>query len=113
MGEVFEKTVNVKEGWKTSEFWMALAAQIVAVLVLLGIIKPEDQDIWTQTLTHFFFAVTFVVSFVSYLYLRYALKKTDIELGKSVPQLPMTADTSVLNNHSLDQGNEVIGYYPE
>lgn len=39
----------MKPGWQTSEFWMLLAVQLVALLVLTGVLTPlqgqEAKDI--------------------------------------------------------------------
>lgn len=33
----------IKPGWKTTEFWITLSGQAVAVLVVLGVIKPTES----------------------------------------------------------------------
>ena len=33
----------MKEGYKTTEFWMTLAANAVAILVLFGVFTPEES----------------------------------------------------------------------
>lgn len=34
---------SVKAGWTTSEFWLTLAGQIIAFLVLLGVVGADDE----------------------------------------------------------------------
>lgn len=34
----------MKAGYATSEFWLSIAAQAIALLVLVGIIAPSDQS---------------------------------------------------------------------
>lgn len=31
-----------RPGWQTSEFWLAAAAQVIPILVLLGVLNPAD-----------------------------------------------------------------------
>ena len=33
-----------KPGWQTSEFWLTLAAQVIPVLVLLGVLTPDQSS---------------------------------------------------------------------
>lgn len=33
-----------KPGWQTSEFWLSIAAQLIALLVLTGVIAASDKD---------------------------------------------------------------------
>jgi len=34
----------MKPGYKTSEFWISISGQILAVLVLIGLLAPGDQE---------------------------------------------------------------------
>ena len=34
----------MKTGWKTTEFWMALISQVIALLVLLGVIARGEAS---------------------------------------------------------------------
>lgn len=33
----------VKNGWKTTEFWLSLVPQVLGVLLVLGVITPEQN----------------------------------------------------------------------
>lgn len=33
----------MKDGWKTSEFWLTLAVQVTGILVLTGVLSPEQS----------------------------------------------------------------------
>jgi len=35
----------MKEGWKTTEFWMTLTAQILALGMLTGVVTPEQGQV--------------------------------------------------------------------
>jgi len=37
-------TTPVKPGYKTTEFWLALFAQLLGLLVLIGKLTPEQQS---------------------------------------------------------------------
>jgi hypothetical protein len=39
----------MKPGYKTTEFWVALAAQVVSMLMLLGVITPEQSSVLNET----------------------------------------------------------------
>lgn len=41
----------MKPGIKTSEFWVALVAQVVGILALIGVFTPEQADTLQQALT--------------------------------------------------------------
>ena len=42
---------SLKPGWKTTEFWVALISQILGLLVVLGVITPEQQNTLNQAAT--------------------------------------------------------------
>lgn len=42
---------TVKPGWKTTEFWLTLAGQTVAILVVVGVVKPSEQPSLSDSLT--------------------------------------------------------------
>jgi len=35
----------MKAGYKTTEFWVTLGSQIVGMLLLLGVVTPEQQEV--------------------------------------------------------------------
>ncbi len=39
---------EIKPGPQTTEFWMTLAANVVGVLALTGIITPDEIEPWSQ-----------------------------------------------------------------
>lgn len=36
--------VEVKPGWKTTEFWVQVAAQIIAFMVAIGVLASDKAD---------------------------------------------------------------------
>lgn len=47
----------IKDGWKTSEFWLALVSQLVGFLVLFRIIETEAAQPLIEALGNFVIAV--------------------------------------------------------
>ena len=35
--------MNLKSGWKTSEFWLAIVSSVVALFVVVGLVEPSNQ----------------------------------------------------------------------
>jgi len=35
----------MKEGWKTTEFWMALSAQLLGLSMITGLVTPEQGQV--------------------------------------------------------------------
>jgi len=38
----------MKSGWKTSEFWVSLVVKILGILVLTGVISPEQSEVLAE-----------------------------------------------------------------
>ena len=71
-------SLNIKSGFLTSEFWVTLANNTVAVFVLLGYLSPAQADEFVQAVMSIISGVVIVVSTVAYLYGRIALKRAAI-----------------------------------
>ena len=41
----------MKPGWKSTEFWIALGANLTALAVLLGLVSPEQMSDVVTTVT--------------------------------------------------------------
>lgn len=80
-----------KPGWMTTEFWLTLVAQAVALLVLFGVISVADKDSVTGTMgravENVFAVVASFVSIWKYIQSRTDVKQQAIasttELGKT------------------------------
>jgi hypothetical protein len=35
----------MKQGYKTTEFWVTLASQVVGILLLTGVVTPEQSEV--------------------------------------------------------------------
>ncbi len=36
---------GLKSGWKTSEFWFAVAAHVIALLIVVGVVTAEQGSV--------------------------------------------------------------------
>ena len=63
----------MKPGIKTSELWITVAAQIVALLQVYGVLGDVEASAWLQLVT----ALIAVVPMVAYIWSRTELKKYD------------------------------------
>ncbi len=74
-----------RPGWKTSEFWIALASQLLALLVVLGWINPADKQTLEQNvaaaITAVFTLTGSVVVVLRYIDARSSLKHAHLDLG--------------------------------
>ncbi len=65
----------MKPGYKTTEFWMSLVTQIVALLVLFGVIEPAAQEQVSGSLTQLVAAIAAVFNAAGYAFSRGLAKK--------------------------------------
>lgn len=56
----------MKPGYRTTEFWLALGTQVLALLVVLGVITPEQQDALGTSWQQIVGAVVMAVNAVGY-----------------------------------------------
>ncbi len=70
-----------KPGWKTTEFWMALATALISVLVVLGLVSPTDSDAASgaisNAITSIFALVANATVIYKYIHSRTELKSLD------------------------------------
>lgn len=67
---------GIKPGWKSSEFWIQLVTQIIALLVVLGVLSSSKADAITETIAAVGAAVASAVSGSVYSMGRTKLKAT-------------------------------------
>lgn len=60
----------MKDGWKTSEFWKALAVSICGLLVTAGVFSPEQSSDIVQAVGELSGALIMAVSTGAYIYSR-------------------------------------------
>lgn len=78
--ETFEPLESTLErpGWQTSEFWLAAVAQVVPILVLLGIFSPTDavgvKDATSSVIVTGFAFLAAVVTALMYIWSRVKIK---------------------------------------
>lgn len=42
------KATQTKPGWQTTEFWLTLAAELLGLLLLSGVLNPLPEDHWVR-----------------------------------------------------------------
>jgi len=65
----------MKEGWKTTEFWMALSGQVLALCMLTGVVTPDQGQVLGDTSGQIIGGVMAVISGGSYAISRGLAKK--------------------------------------
>lgn len=65
----------MKPGYKTTEFWVTLIVQILGILVLLGVITPEQQDALAKAVAQGAGAIAMALSAFGYARSRGQAKK--------------------------------------
>jgi hypothetical protein len=84
----------MRPGWQTSEFWITLVGQVLALCVLLGLVQPADQEhlqsTLNQAITAVFGLTASVITIVHYVHSRTALKQCEAVQGSrfKVPSQP-------------------------
>ncbi len=90
-----------KPGWMTSEFWLSLATQVVAVLVLTGVIKPGDQQTilgaTANIVTGVFAIVSSTITLLTYIQGRNALKVSVNKSNMDAVFPSLTPNPTVVN----------------
>jgi hypothetical protein len=56
----------MKPGYRTTEFWISLASQVLGILVILGVITPEQQGAVAEGLNQIIGAALMVASSFGY-----------------------------------------------
>lgn len=67
-GRVYQEVnqEGTKPGWKTTEFWAALAPQVAGALALAGVLTPAQADAYTQVAIQVVGLVAMVLSSMGY-----------------------------------------------
>jgi len=65
----------MKKGWKTTEFWMALSAQVLGILILTGVVTPDQGQVLGDASGQIIGGVMAVISGGSYAISRGLAKK--------------------------------------
>lgn len=64
----------MKDGWKTTEFWKALAVSICGLLVTTGVFTPDQSSDIIKAVGEFSGAIIMAVSTGAYIYSRGKVK---------------------------------------
>lgn len=99
-----------KNGFKTSEFWVAIATVTAGSLVLLGKIDsysyPVATDIISRTLESICLIITQAVIIYKYMSMRHHLKSEHMEIKKN-NSIEQTAGSIDKKNENLDNIVEI------
>jgi hypothetical protein len=68
----------MKPGWQTSEFWIALAGQVLALLALTGAINIGDKDKVETAVTNMVTAV-FTITSSAAVVVRYIRSRSELK----------------------------------
>ena len=72
---------KIKEGYKSTEFWVSVAAAIMGVAMALGFMTADDVDSWTAIIKEFSGAIITAISVGSYAVSRGIAKKPATEIS--------------------------------
>ena len=67
--------MDIKSGWKTSEFWKALAVSICGLLVTTGVFTPDQSNDIVKAVGELSGAIIMAVSTGTYIISRAQVKK--------------------------------------
>jgi len=65
----------MKEGWKTTEFWMALVGQVLSLSMLTGVVTPDQGQVLGDASGQIIGGIMAVISGGSYAISRGLAKK--------------------------------------
>ena len=99
-------TPTDKPGWQTTEFWITLATQVVAVLVLTGVIKPENQELALSIGTQIVTGLLAAVLAITYIVARFKVKTTAMTVNK-LPALPTDVKITGDNTQVKVDGSKI------
>ena len=68
--------MNIKPGLYTTEFWVTGAANVIGLLVLAGLVKPEDVSGINESVAQIAGAVALGITNVAYILGRTFLKRS-------------------------------------
>ena len=69
----------VKPGWKTTEFWVTVVAQILGIMALSGVITPEASGEMAGAVEQVTGGVMVLISQISYAIARAKAKGDDVQ----------------------------------
>jgi len=92
--------MQIRNGSKTSEFWLTLLPTVVAMLVITGVIDQGDTDMTMSLAKDIVSGVVALVSIATYIVNRSNLKKeivkASVEQNKTIEKPITTSEQSLL-----------------
>jgi len=74
--------MEIKEGWKTTEFWITIATSTISLLVIVGVLTTEQAALWHEAVLLIIAAIAATITPREYVIGRSALKKAVAEQEK-------------------------------
>lgn len=72
----------IKQGYKTTEFWLTMVQSIAGIAVTIGVFTPDVADTLVKAVTSIVGGVVAIVSVVSYIRGRTEVKLGEIAAGR-------------------------------
>lgn len=85
---------NVKPGVLTSELWYSVLVSGFGMLVTSGKLTPDQADAFVKGVVTIVGGLTTIIPIVQYLWSRYALKKTQLQVKASQSSQTVTTSTA-------------------
>lgn len=85
-----------KPGIKTTEFWLALLAQLIPLLVIFGVIAPEEADNLQEAATQLVMAVGAFIAAVLPIW-KYIDSRTRVKEAATMKEVAAMSDSVVIN----------------
>lgn len=76
--------MELKPGIKTSEGWGTIVATVVSLLVMAGVLKPEDSSLITDLATQAVGGIVALGVLATYILARVDLKKKALEVSRDI-----------------------------
>lgn len=83
--------MNIKSGVQTSEFWVTLITSIIGLLVMTGIVSPNESNNLVQSLTAIVGGIIMIAPAVTYIFGRTWLKRKALSTQQPTNTVTPTA----------------------
>jgi len=103
--------MDIKSGWKTTEFWTSITTAVAGLAVMLGFITPQESGQILGGLTQAIGGVMTVVPIVAYAWSR-GKAKSDIDFSSILGFLGSFAGTPQ-SNITVEQIEELLNKLKE
>lgn len=95
-----------KPGYKTTEFYVAIIANVVGILVILGYLTPQQADDFVKAVSSVIAGVVIIASTGIYIWGRVKLKQKSAQLSTMQSTVPGIADDEIFA--SADESGKYV-----